>query len=192
MPANWRCCYSSLPLFGLVEETAKLNINSASYDRLMNLPAMTDDVASAIVDWRDEDNTPSNGGAENDYYLGLQPQPYYCKNAPFETVEELLMVRGMTRELLYGTGNTVPLGTATSSRASGGLSTDPQLARGIYDLLTVYSAEGNRATAAGQKVNINDRGQRSQLRDLLRRNLAASRADQIMNDLGRGSGTGCV
>ncbi len=175
----------SLPLFGLVDESAKLNINSASYDRLMKLPAMTDDVASAIVDWRDEDNTPGNGGAENDYYLSRQPQPYYCKNAPFETVEELLMVRGMTRALLYGTGNAVPLGTVSSSRSNGSLSTDPQLARGIYDLLTIYSVEGSGANTGGQRVNINDRGQRNQLRDLLRKNLSKSRGDQIIAQLGR-------
>jgi type II secretory pathway component PulK len=175
----------SLPLFGLVDESAKLNINSATFDRLMKLPAMTDDVASAIVDWRDDDNTPQNGGAENDYYLSLQPEPYYCKNAPFETVEELLMVRGMTRPLLYGTGNATPLGTATSSHATGAMSTDPQLARGIYDLLTIYSVEGNGAGTGGQRVNINDRGQRTQLRDLLRKNLTQSRADQIMAQLGR-------
>jgi type II secretory pathway component PulK len=176
---------TSLPLFGLMDEAAKLNINSAGYERLMKLPAMTDDVASAIVDWRDEDNTPSNGGAENDYYLSRQPVPYYCKNAPFETVEELLMVRGITRQLLYGTGNAVPLGTVSSSRSTGSLATDPQLARGIYDLLTIYSVEGNGANTGGQRVNINDRGQRTQLRDLLRKNISTTRADQIMAELGR-------
>jgi general secretion pathway protein K len=32
------------------------------------------------------------------------PNPYEAKNADFETLEELLLVKGMTREILYGKG----------------------------------------------------------------------------------------
>ena len=42
----------NLPIYGLTEENAKLNLNTASYESLMRLPNMTDDVASAIIDWR--------------------------------------------------------------------------------------------------------------------------------------------
>ena len=42
----------NLPVYGFTEENAKLNINTASYESLMRLPNMTDDVASAIINWR--------------------------------------------------------------------------------------------------------------------------------------------
>jgi type II secretory pathway component PulK len=138
-----------LPLYGLTEEAAKLNINSAGYESLMRLPNMTDDVANAIIDWRDTDQTPSPGGAENEYYLGLE-EPYTAKNDNFETVEELLMVRGVTRELLYGSGGNVPVGQqsgfmAQNSRDQSDLAT----ARGWYDLLPVYSSVAGAAAAGG-------------------------------------------
>ncbi|MDR2548857.1 MAG: type II secretion system minor pseudopilin GspK [Desulfobulbus sp.] len=60
-----------------------------------------EDLLDAIADWIDEDNEERHGGAESPYYQGLQP-PYACRNAPLATVEELLLVKGMTRALLFG------------------------------------------------------------------------------------------
>src|SRR5687767_10532332 len=68
----------SLPVFGLVDEAAKLNINydddvrpndgyseKDHIDRLMRIPGMTEDVAAAIMDWQDENQDPSTSGAED-------------------------------------------------------------------------------------------------------------------------------
>src|SRR5690606_37078893 len=52
-------------------------------------------------DWLDADDEPRPLGAEIDYYSGLSPA-YACKNGPLETVEELLLVRGVTPRLLFG------------------------------------------------------------------------------------------
>lgn len=87
--------------FAVDDEGSKININTAPLAMLQKLPGMPPEVAAAIVDWRDTDEQPSTDGAENEYYQSLQPS-YRCKNAPFETVEELLLVKGMTPELLYG------------------------------------------------------------------------------------------
>jgi type II secretory pathway component PulK len=86
---------------GLWDESSKLSLNIANKDMLMKLPGMTEDIADSIIDWRDSDENASPRGAENPYYKSLQP-PYACKNGDFETVEELLYVRGMTPEILYG------------------------------------------------------------------------------------------
>ena len=60
-------------------------------------------IVSAIKDWIDEDEIPEGFyGAENSYYHGLE-RPYSCKDAPVEFLEELLLVKGITRELFYGT-----------------------------------------------------------------------------------------
>jgi len=88
--------------FGVVDESSKLNLNTATEDMLQCLPGMTSELAASIVDWRDTDSVVSDGGGgEDEYYLQL-PEPYYCKNAPFETLDELLLVKGATRNLLYG------------------------------------------------------------------------------------------
>jgi DNA uptake protein ComE-like DNA-binding protein len=67
----------------------------------MMLPGMTVDVAAAILDWMDTDDTPRQNGAEREYYSGMSPS-YAPKNGPLESVEELLLVRGVTPYLLFG------------------------------------------------------------------------------------------
>lgn len=58
-------------------------------------------IVDSIQDWRDADTLHRLSGAEDDYYLSL-PSPYRAKNANFESIDELLLVKGMTSEILYG------------------------------------------------------------------------------------------
>jgi general secretion pathway protein K len=55
-----------------------------------------------IKDWIDADNEVTKFGAENGYYQALD-KPYACKNAPLDSLEEMLLVKGITKELFYGT-----------------------------------------------------------------------------------------
>ncbi len=98
--------------FGLTPESAKLHLNAAEdwqIERLLT-PLLLDlqidnpqDIINAILDWRDEDGETREGGAENEYYNMLDPgPPYNAKNAPFDSVEELLLVKGVTAAVLYG------------------------------------------------------------------------------------------
>ena len=89
------------PYFGVIDECAKININNAPLEVLELLPSITPEFAAAIVDWRDEDDDVTENGAEGLMY-SMQTLPYDCKNAPFETVEELRLVYGATVEMLYG------------------------------------------------------------------------------------------
>jgi hypothetical protein len=177
----------SLPVFGLAEEAGKLDINAASYDQLMRLPGMTEEIGSAIMDWKDEDENVERLGPESEYYLSL-PEPYYAKNANFETIEELLLVRGVTRTLLYGDGTAPPLGQTAGMRTmrTTGLMTDPALARGWFDLLTVRSREPNNTPSGESRIELNnvDRGtRRTQLQNRLRDRLGQQRAAQVMGAL---------
>jgi general secretion pathway protein K len=61
-----------------------------------------EELMDAIKDWIDADDEVTGGGAEGAYYAGLA-MPYAAKNAPIDCIEELLMVKGVTRELFYGT-----------------------------------------------------------------------------------------
>jgi len=63
------------------------------------------DIVDAVKDWIDPDDEITGFGAENMYYGGLE-NPYACKNAPLDCIEELLMIRGITEELYYGAGET--------------------------------------------------------------------------------------
>jgi len=92
----------------LIDEGGKIALNRADETLLRrvfaNLEIDQDTqefLTDAILDWRDQDSLVRLHGAEDDYYLGL-PQPYATKNGPFDSVEELLLVRGMTRELVFG------------------------------------------------------------------------------------------
>ena len=89
-------------------ESGKVNINQANRDMLIMLlkgfdldPQEQDVIADSILDWRDPNKLHRVNGAEDDYYQSL-PEPYECKDGDFDTVEELLMVRGVTPEIFYG------------------------------------------------------------------------------------------
>jgi general secretion pathway protein K len=94
-----------------VDEGGKININRADEETLrrvftnLGVEEPTKAVlVDSIMDWRDPDDLHRTSGAENEYYRSLNPS-YTAKNGPFDTVEDLLWVRGMTPELFYGYGD---------------------------------------------------------------------------------------
>ena len=89
-------------------EDGKININMVSETFLhkiignMGLEGeVRDVVVDSIMDWRDPNDLYRLNGAENDYYQSLA-DPYYCKDGNLDSIEELLLVRGVTRDLFYG------------------------------------------------------------------------------------------
>jgi len=88
-------------IYGVSDEESRLNVNTATSDQLGKLNGISSNTVAAIVDWRDSDNAVSPGGAEADYYGSLQP-PSQPRNGPFQTIRELLMVRGVSSSLLFG------------------------------------------------------------------------------------------
>jgi len=114
-------------------EDGKININVVSDTVLRKMvgnfgldESVRDVVVDSILDWRDPDDFYRLNGAENDYYQSLK-EPYPCKNGPLDSIEELLLIKGMTRDFFYG------------SKATGGW--------GFKDIFSVY--------ALGERVNIN-------------------------------------
>jgi len=92
------------------DETGKISLNAEALDE-SNLSIILENlgldeeaastVSDSILDWRDDDDAHRANGAEDDYYEGLD-RPYPAKDGPFDAVEELLYVRGVTREMFYG------------------------------------------------------------------------------------------
>lgn len=92
-------------------ETGKIDINRVPDIILKNLLLNSgvkdkdaDIIVDSIMDWKDADDLHRLNGAESDYYMSL-PNPYKAKNADFNAIEELLLVRGVTTALLYGSAD---------------------------------------------------------------------------------------
>ena len=145
----------------IVQESGKININAICapdgkpirrrVDQMLRLIDLINDeyennipisysLVPSIIDWLDFDNNVTtlpfikgqNAGAENYYYEKLK-EPYKCKNGPFDVLNELLLVKGMTSEIFYG----------RKGKEKAGIKTIP----GISQYLTVYG-DG--------KININE------------------------------------
>ncbi len=78
-PNNYRILTNLLEKLGIDRETA-----------------MT--ITYSVIDWKDTDKTVLNPpyGAENDFY---QEIGYNAKNQPLESVEEILLIRGMNKDI---------------------------------------------------------------------------------------------
>lgn len=173
-------------VFGLVDEASKLNLNTATLDMLQNLPGMTPELAAAIIDWRDADSNVTTGGAEDDTYQRLNP-PYHCKNAPFESLDELRLVYGMSNSVLFG--EDLNLNGYLDGNENDGTTTPPDdnadgvLNPGIFEYLTVWTREPGTRTNGSAKVNIGTVGfpPPPQLTALFtEKGISSSRAGEIM------------
>ena len=181
---SWQTGAPAQPFFGLVDESSKINLNTATLEMLEALPRMTPELAASIIDWRDTDSAPTGNGAESEIYMRLRP-PYACKNLPFETVEELRLVYGATLDILFGEDTNLN-GILDPNENDGTVSApydnrDGRLDAGLLDYVTVYSLQPNTRT------NVNNR---QQLAALLReQSFSAEQTNRIFAALaGPGGG----
>ena len=98
--------------YTIQDENGKISINSAdknTLNKLLEFAGVEDKVeqntiSDSVLDWVDTDKNHRLNGAEDDYYRKKRP-PYFAKNGEIETFDELLKIRGMTKEILYGSAN---------------------------------------------------------------------------------------
>src|SRR5204862_3510059 len=112
-----------------------------------------DEIADSIITWvrteSENARSPRPNGADSSYYAALSP-PYRAKNGPLDSVEELLLVRGVTPQLLFGTDyNRNGIQDPGEDDGSGW---DP----GWAAFITVYSRVRNVDSTGNAKVNLND------------------------------------
>jgi general secretion pathway protein K len=128
-------------------EAGRINLNKAS-DQLLKrvikyfveIGEQRDIIIDSIQDWRDKDDLHRLNGAEDSHYQSL-PEPYNCKNGDFDTVEELLLVRGITPELFYG--------KRSKNQGEG----EERVTFGLKDIFTVFSSATQvDLNAASQEV----------------------------------------
>ncbi len=173
--------------YGFVDEAAKLNINTATLEMLKALPGMTEEFAAAIIDWRDTDDDVTPGGAESSAYAQKKPA-CKAKNAPFESVGELALVNGATREILYGedanlNGALDPNedDSGTNLPADNG---DGKLDGGILSYVTVFSREPNKQADGTARINISQPPPNEALRTLLTGKFGEERGGAILAAVG--------
>ncbi len=141
--------------YGVTDETGKINLVAwmnidPTGQQLLNLlssgaiPNMTPQIAANIVAWMGGMAGITAGGAQDDYYQSLTP-PYRCKNNVPDSMDELLLVQGVTRDLLYG-ADVDRNGVQNGAEQTNTSSTIPPLSgfdRGWSAFLTIYSREQN-------------------------------------------------
>ena len=125
-------------------EAGKVNINTISEATLRKIigqmgleEGARDVVVDSILDWRDPDDLYRINGAENDYYQSLK-EPYNCKNGNLDSIEELLLVRGVTPNLFYGR-KAVKREEGEGGEKGGSI--------GLRDLFSIYGS--------GEQIDIN-------------------------------------
>lgn len=112
-------------------------------DVFMLYLGLEEDPTDLILDWLDADSNGRELGAESDYYESLDP-PFSCKNGPMDSIEELLLLPGITPEIYFGIPSKEErLNEVELSAEEGGRQLIP-----LFELFTVHGhPEG--------KININ-------------------------------------
>lgn len=121
----------------ILPEAGKLDVNHAPVvDLIRLLIALGEredramEIARAIADWRGG----GEGGSFDGFYQAQTPS-FRAPHASFQEIEELLLVKGVTPDLFYG--SYVPAETVDGASQSG-----PRLIRrgGLADCLSVYGS----------------------------------------------------
>jgi len=153
--------------YGLEDESARINLatlldldktkSGTARELLMKLPAMTDQIADAILDWLDSDDNARENGAEQEYYSSLVPA-YAPRNGPPLSIEELLLVRDVTPALLFGADTNrngrIDGSESRSPTLEGVDNSDGSMTCGWAAYFTLYSAEHNRRPDGTPKIDL--------------------------------------
>jgi len=123
-------------------------------------PDQVETIIDSIKDWLDSDEDMSSRGAESAHYQTLSP-PYNSKNGPLDSIDELLLVHGITPEIFFG----------SEGRP------------GIRDFLTVYGDGQININTAPKMVlralSVDITPERAEEMDNYRRDPANSLSDRI-------------
>ncbi len=139
----------------IIDLERKVNINTASRDTLVQALTLMgvnasdiSVVADSILDWiGPADLPPRAAGAESDYYQGL-PVPYFAKNAPIDDLSELLLVKGVTQEMYWGSNATNHTPSVIQHKLGFGTAPGqaPDYPFGLVEIFTPFSSG---------KINVN-------------------------------------
>jgi len=155
--------------YGLEDESSKLNLRwvlqmdleqpGSGRMILMRLPGIDEVIADSILDWIDGSSyEPREYGAKDEYYTSLDP-PYYTRNGMPDSLDELLLVRGVTPKLLHGIdwnrNGIIDIGEPDEFTLDEYNVTDGSLNLGLLSYLTLDSRESMLTPDGLDKINVN-------------------------------------
>jgi len=154
--------------FGVADESARLNLRAVlqweltnpgqGVQALLQLPNMTETLAQSILDWFDQDSQTRDLGAEQDYYKGLAT-PYLIRNGIPATLEEMLLIRSMNRQRLFGAdwnrNYRIDPEEAVLEETSTNMFSSEEKPYPWFQLLTLYSKELNSDYSGNPRINLN-------------------------------------
>ena len=147
---------------GVYDESCKLNLNQIPLEpvyapearrMLMCIPGVTLVIADSILDWMDEDEIQREFGAESSYYQSKEANRV-ARNQRLDHLDDLLGVRGITPEILYGATGRSKWKTSPGPHElshSGAISgSSPKISQphlsmffSVYGGPSLFNAEGN-------------------------------------------------
>lgn len=139
----------------ITPEPARINVNTlvaekgeisdVIWEGVLEVAGVPEEMWSALIeafyDWTDENDEPLPDGAETDDYYANLEEPYMARNGPLDTVGELLLIKGFTREILSG-----------GVLQEGVFEDDAITCSGISDMLTTYGDGKVNVNAASRRV----------------------------------------
>jgi general secretion pathway protein K len=143
-----------------VQKKVWLNLLSAEEFELGEEEA--ENIIEAIIDWIDtDDDVFGFGGAEASHYQSLEI-PYLPRNGPMEFIEELLLVRGITNELFYGTDESPGINTLVTPWGRDGKininTADPLLLMALSDQIDQDMVDGMMTYREFAESDLSDPG----------------------------------
>lgn len=130
--------------FQIVDASSLVDMNTATEEQLQLMPLDTGQI-DCLLDWREPNLQPRTDGAKDEYYNNL-PKPYNTRLGSMKTLDELLLVKYWTANLLYS----VPSQTTNNNQ--------PEDADGnripLASILTVGSGSPTTTAAGGARINL--------------------------------------
>lgn len=142
---------------GPVDAHSKININRMTFDDLMTLPFMSENIADSILDWVDSDEDPNVLGAELGFYQGL-PFPYEPRNGQIRSMQELELVADVDPWYVRGEDWNLN-GILDANENDGDASFPNDNADGVLDagwseIVTADSVDGGLGQSGKERLNL--------------------------------------
>ena len=156
-----------LPMTGIEVGRALIDVKIEDNDRRFNINVANDmilrqglilvgvdaaessTIVDSVLDWRDPDDDPHTAGTETATYEAYMP-PYMAKNGPMDDLTELLLVRGVTPAIYWGSGVAGHVAVLNRVQSQQSNFEEPVYIVGLKDLFTTLSSRSlnvNTATA---------------------------------------------
>ncbi len=129
----------------IVDACSRIDVNTVDQAQLENLD-LTNEQIESLLDWREPELVPRPEGGKDEFYNNLA-EPYNTKLRAFDSVDELLLVKGWDGPTLYE-----PLGASQATGPVFGSGTE-QLP--LCEMLTADAFCRNLAPDGEAKLNAN-------------------------------------